>query len=184
MCARIFALPLLNNLELYKVELDQVRHMVADISCLKQNIDMRVMLYSTKTLKKLTDDEMEGIVDLINSSVLDPDVMGSLRWPLRKDTSGDRFTVVEVWHIVSKSYVNPFVKLNLRHADRYHLRTSIGEASNEVTLKLKQGTSELLREKVEYGEIYNMLSDYLKLFWNHFVCSASFYLHWFPHDVV
>lgn len=87
---------------------------------------------------------MEGISDLINSAVLDQDVMGGLRWPLGKATSGDRFRVVGVWHTVAKSYVNPFVRLKLRKADRYDFISSIGEATKEVTLKLKQVTSELL----------------------------------------
>lgn len=166
-------LPEFNNLKLYKVELNQVRHMVADISCLKQNIDMRLMLCSKKTVEKLTDDEMEGISDLINSAVLDQDVMGGLRWPLGKATSGDRFRVVGVWHTVAKSYVNPFVRLKLRKADRYDFISSIGEATKEVTLKLKQVTSELLRERAEYDVIFDVLNEHLKLFWNHFVCSAS-----------
>ncbi|XP_050940512.1 uncharacterized protein LOC103485862 isoform X1 [Cucumis melo] len=170
---KCIALPHLNNLKLYKVEIDQVRHMVGDISCLKQNVDMRLMLCSKKNLQKLTDDEMEGIVGLINSAVLDQDMMGGLRWPLGKATSGDRFRVLEVWHTVSKYYVNPLLKLQLRNANRYDLRTSIGEASKEVTLSLKRVTFELLREKVEYGVIFDMLKDHLKLFWKHFVCSAS-----------
>lgn len=87
---------------------------------------------------------MEGIVGLINSAVLDQDMMGGLRWPLGKATSGDRFRVLEVWHTVSKYYVNPLLKLQLRNANRYDLRTSIGEASKEVTLSLKRVTFELL----------------------------------------
>ena len=87
---------------------------------------------------------MEGIVGLINSAVLDQDMMGGLRWPLGKATSGNRFRVVEVWHTVSKYYVNPFLRLQLRNANRYDLSTSIGEASKEVTLNLKHVTFELL----------------------------------------
>ncbi|XP_038890293.1 uncharacterized protein LOC120079912 [Benincasa hispida] len=166
-------LPELNKLKLYKVDLNPVRHMVVDISCLKQSNDMRLMLRSKKTLEKLTDDEMEGIVDLINSAVLDQDAMGGLRWPLGKATSGDRFRVIGVWHTVAKSYVNPFVRLTLRNADRYDFRTSIGEVTKEVTMKLKQVTSELLREKAEYDVISDMLNDQLKMFWNHFVSSTS-----------
>lgn len=87
---------------------------------------------------------MEGIADLLNSAVLDRDVKGGLRWPLGKGTSGDRFRVVGVWHTVAKSYVNPFMRLKLRNADRYDFKTSVGEVTKEVTLKLKQVTSELL----------------------------------------
>ncbi|XP_023538040.1 uncharacterized protein LOC111798921 isoform X2 [Cucurbita pepo subsp. pepo] len=167
------ALPELNKLELYKVELNPVRHMVADISCLKQNVDMRVMTFSKKTVGKLTDDEMEGILDLINSAILDKDVKGGLRWPLGKASSGDRFKVVGAWHTVSQSYVNPFVRIKLRNADRYDFKTLVGEVSNEVTFKMKRLTSELLREKAEVDVISDMLNENLKLFWNHFVCSAT-----------
>ncbi|KAE8651731.1 hypothetical protein Csa_006651 [Cucumis sativus] len=87
---------------------------------------------------------MEGILDLINSAVLDQDVMGGLRWPLEKASSGDRFRLDRVWHTVAKSYVSPVVRLKLRNVDRYDFGTSVGEASKEVILKLKQVTSELL----------------------------------------
>lgn len=87
---------------------------------------------------------MEGIAYLINSAVLDQDVKGGLRWPLGKASSGDRFRVVGVWHTVAKSYVNAFMRLKLRNADRYDFKTSVGEATKEITLKLKQFTSELL----------------------------------------
>ncbi|XP_022937714.1 uncharacterized protein LOC111444034 isoform X2 [Cucurbita moschata] len=168
------ALPELNKLELYKVELNPVRHMVADISCLKQNVDMRVMTFSKKTVGKLTDDEMEGILDLINSAILDKDVKGGLRWSLGKASSRDRFKVVGAWHTVSKSYCNPFVRIRLRNADRYNFKILVGEVSNEVTFKMKRLTSELLKEKAEVDVITDMLNENLKLFWNHFVCSGTF----------
>ena len=87
---------------------------------------------------------MEGILDLINSAILDKDVKGGLRWPLGKASSGDRFKVVGAWHTVSQSYVNPFVRIKLRNADRYDFKTLVGEVSNEVTFKMKRLTSELL----------------------------------------
>lgn len=94
---------------------------------------------------------MEGFLDLINSAVVHQDVKGGLRWPLGKNAYGDRFRVVKVWHTVYKSYVNPFVRLKLRNADRYDFMTSAGEATKEVTLKLKHLTSELLVGHLPYS---------------------------------
>ncbi|KAF9661137.1 hypothetical protein SADUNF_Sadunf19G0036500 [Salix dunnii] len=70
------------NLRLYKVELNQVRHMVIDVSCLDKNLDLRLMLCSRRILTSLTDDEMNSLRDLINSAVVDSDMKGGLKWPL------------------------------------------------------------------------------------------------------
>uniref|UniRef100_A0A0A0LJR2 DUF7903 domain-containing protein n=1 Tax=Cucumis sativus TaxID=3659 RepID=A0A0A0LJR2_CUCSA len=49
------ALPVSNNLKLCKVELNRTRHLFEDISCLKQKIDLRMVLYAKKIrLEKLT----------------------------------------------------------------------------------------------------------------------------------
>ncbi|XP_019426694.1 PREDICTED: uncharacterized protein LOC109335085 [Lupinus angustifolius] len=80
----------LNKLKLFKIELNQVRQMVTDISCLTKNVDLRLMLCSKRILTVLKDDEMGCIQSLIESAVLDPNVKGGLRWPLGKSTSGDR----------------------------------------------------------------------------------------------
>ncbi|GAY69291.1 hypothetical protein CUMW_270790, partial [Citrus unshiu] len=55
-----------------KVVLDQVRHMVADIVCFGENLDLRLALYTRSTLSALPDDEMNSIRILINSAILDP----------------------------------------------------------------------------------------------------------------
>lgn len=80
---------------------------------------------------------MESIRNLINSAVLDPVVKGGLRWPLGYASSGNRFCVVGVWHLIAKAYKNPSMRLKVRHADRFDFRTSTGEASREISLKLK-----------------------------------------------
>ncbi|XP_031736702.1 uncharacterized protein LOC105434728 [Cucumis sativus] len=159
------ALPVSNNLKLCKVELNRTRHLFEDISCLKQKIDLRMVLYAKKIrLEKLTNDEMEGILDLINSAVLDQDVMGGLRWPLEKASSGDRFRLDRVWHTVAKSYVSPVVRLKLRNVDRYDFGTSVGEASKEVILKLKQVTSELLYDVVFRLSAVTLMQAKAKIF--------------------
>ena len=80
---------------------------------------------------------MQSIRSLINSAILDPDVKGGLRWPLGKASSGGRYYVVGVWHTIAKDYKSSSLSLKVRHADRYDFRTSIGEATREINLKLK-----------------------------------------------
>lgn len=89
------------------------------------------------------DDEMQSIRDLISSAVLDPDVKGGLRWPLGKESSGDRYKVVGIWHVIANMYTNPSLRLKVRHADRFDFRTSTGEATWEVSLMLKKVVSKL-----------------------------------------
>ena len=85
---------------------------------------------------------MQSIRDLINSAVLDTSVKGGLRWALGKASVG-KYKVVGIWHTIAKSYKCPSVRLKLRHADRFDFRTSIGEASREISLKLKGVASKL-----------------------------------------
>lgn len=90
------------------------------------------------------EDEMQSIKNLIDSAVLDPDVKGGLRWPFGKATSGDRYSIVGVWHTMSTSYQNSSIKLKVRHADRFDFKTKYGEDSKEISLKLKGIVSGLL----------------------------------------
>ncbi|OVA17184.1 hypothetical protein BVC80_1301g16 [Macleaya cordata] len=124
------------ELELYKFELNQVRHLVVDIACLDKNLDLRLMLATKRILTALTDDEKLSLRNLIKSAVVDPDVKGGLRWPLGKESFGDRYCIVGVWHIKAKSFKNSVMRITLRHADRFDFRTSTGEVANEVILKM------------------------------------------------
>ncbi|OMO87835.1 hypothetical protein COLO4_20548 [Corchorus olitorius] len=132
------------KLQLYKVELNQVRDMVVDISCPNMDLDLRLMLCHKKILTSLNDDEIQSIKNLVDSAVLDPDVKGGLRWPLGKASTGERFSVVGVWHTTATSYQSSSMRLKVRHADRFDFRTSYGESSKEVVLKLKGIVSGLL----------------------------------------
>lgn len=69
---------------------------------------------------------------------------GGLRWPLGKESSGDRYEVVSVWHTKVKSYKNSLVRLRVRDADRFDFRTSTGEVTREITLKMTGVVTELL----------------------------------------
>ncbi|CAK7341303.1 unnamed protein product [Dovyalis caffra] len=131
------------KLLLYKVELNQVRQMVVDISCLDKNLDLRLMLCTKRILTTLTDDEMNSIRDLINSAVLDSDTKGGLRWSLGKASSGGRYSVVGVWHTITKAYKSSSFRLKVRHADRFYFRSGNGEATREIYLKLRRVVSEI-----------------------------------------
>ena len=72
---------------------------------------------------------------------------GGLRWPLGKECLAERFSVVGVWHTKYKVFRGQSMKLRLRHADRYDYKTSAGEVSEEVTLKLT-GISKLLKVSI------------------------------------
>ncbi|RWR74560.1 hypothetical protein CKAN_00289500 [Cinnamomum micranthum f. kanehirae] len=163
------------GLELQKVELNQVRHLVADISCLDKDLDLRVMLTTKRILMALTDEEEHGIRKLLKHAVLDPHVKGGLRWPLGKETFGDRFSVVGVWHTKFKSFRGHMMRLKLRDADRHDFRTSTGEVAREVTLKMV-GISKLAMDGMaETSIVKKMLQDNLKLIWDHFLsCKCSF----------
>ncbi|POO02982.1 hypothetical protein TorRG33x02_010430 [Trema orientale] len=158
----------LGKLQLYKIELNQVRHMVMDISCLEKNMDLRLMLCTKRIITALSDDDMKCIRDLINGAVLDPEVKGGLRWPLGKAACGDKFNVVGVWHTTVKSYKNSSMRLKVRDADRFDFRTSTGEASREIIIKLKGVASKLQEQQVDLNLINEMLKDDLKVLWNNF----------------
>ncbi|XP_055961249.1 uncharacterized protein LOC126671671 isoform X2 [Mercurialis annua] len=163
------------RLMFYKVELNQVRQMVADISCLDKNLDLRLMLCSKRILTAdLTEDEIYSIKELVSSAVLDSDVKGGLRWPVGKTSCGDRFSVVGVWHTVTRAYSSPSLRLKVRHADRYDFRKGFGEAGKEVHMKLKGIVSEFLEQGAQNESVSNMLKSSLMLIWDNFLCCETF----------
>ncbi|XP_075644125.1 uncharacterized protein LOC142615274 [Castanea sativa] len=135
---------------------------------------IKVDFEEEKDLYHVQDDEMQSIRSLINSAILDQDVKGGLRWPLGKASSGGRYCVVGVWHTIAKDYKSSSLSLKVRHADRYDFRTSIGEATREINLKLKNIVSLLQEQEVEVSSVAEMLKDHLKLIWDHFLCCENF----------
>ncbi|KAK2637642.1 hypothetical protein Ddye_025437 [Dipteronia dyeriana] len=163
------------KLELYKVEMNPVRLMIEDISCIDKNLDLRLALQTKRILTSLTDDEMHSIGNIINSAIIDPEVKGGLRWPNGKACSGDRFAVVRIWHTIAKKYKSTSLSLVARHAERFDFENAKGQASIEVYLKLKRLVSDLQEEKVETDSILDMFKDNLKMIWDHFLCCEQFY---------
>nr|XP_016456528.1 PREDICTED: uncharacterized protein LOC107780488 isoform X1 [Nicotiana tabacum] len=101
------------------------------------------MLHTKKIMAALSDEEIAGIKNLINSAILDSEVKGGLRWPIGKDSSGGRYAVIGVWHTTAKSYGNPSIRFKLRHADRFDFGSSTGEVSRETSLKMPGIVSQL-----------------------------------------
>jgi len=93
--------------------------------------------------ESMQDEEMNSLRDLINSAVLDSDIKGGLRWPLGKACSGGRYSVIGVWHTVTKAYKSSSFRLKARDGDRYDFRIGTGETTREIYLKLKRIVSEI-----------------------------------------
>uniref|UniRef100_A0A0A9D6F3 DUF7903 domain-containing protein n=1 Tax=Arundo donax TaxID=35708 RepID=A0A0A9D6F3_ARUDO len=124
------------SLSIHKVELNQVRHLVEDISCLFKDLDLRLMLCTIRILKNVDTKVESAIKSLVSSAIIDPNVKGGLRWPLGKDSIGERFSIAGVWHTNYRAFRNETLRLKLRHADRFDHQSSTGEVANEVNFKL------------------------------------------------
>ncbi|KAK8479308.1 hypothetical protein V6N13_014912 [Hibiscus sabdariffa] len=144
-----------------KVELNPVRDMVKDLSCLDMDLDFRLSLTHKRIVTSLPEDEMQSIRNLIDSAVLDPDVKGRFRWTFGKASCGNRYNVVAVWHAKATVYENASIRLRV-------------SASNEVVLKLKGIVSGLQEQDVEANAISDMLKDNLSLIWRHFLRCEPF----------
>ncbi|KAL1212510.1 hypothetical protein V5N11_036085 [Cardamine amara subsp. amara] len=153
-------------------ELNALRHLILDVSCLDQDLDMRLVVDSKSTLTNLSEKEIKNLKELTDSAVIDPNVKGGLKWPLGKSSCADRYRVCGVWHTVTTTYRNKTstLRLQIREADRYDFRTGIGVTSREVNLKLKALSTKLLKEEnVERKYVSDMLKDCLKTVWDYFL---------------
>ncbi|KAL3830682.1 hypothetical protein ACJIZ3_019484 [Penstemon smallii] len=157
-----------NKLELYKIGLNQVRHLVADMSCLGKNLDLRLMLFTKKVSVALTDEELEDMKSMIESAVLDSEVEGGVRWPLGKQSSGDRYTVIGVRYMKAQTYRNSVMKLNVRCADRFDYRSSHRDVAEEVSLTMPGIISQLREQNVNTDLALEMLKKNMELIWKNF----------------
>ncbi|KAK8502051.1 hypothetical protein V6N11_019412 [Hibiscus sabdariffa] len=162
------------KLQLYKIELNPVRDMVIDISCMDADLDLRLALFHKRILTSMPESEMQSIRNLIDSAVLDLDVKGGLRWPFGKASCGSRFNVVGIWHTYATAFENASLRLKVQHADRFDFRTTYGEVSDEVVLKLKGVALGLLEQEAEKNGISDMLKDNLSLIWRYFLPCKPF----------
>ncbi|XP_066320374.1 uncharacterized protein [Miscanthus floridulus] len=149
------------------VELNQVRHLVEDISCLFEGLDLRLMLCKKRILKNLDSEVKNAVKSLVSAAIIDPNVKGGIRWPLGKESIGERFSIVGVWHTNYNAFRNETMRLKLRHADRFDHRSSTGEVSNEVTFKLT-AISRKLEEEGDPLEnsVKEMLESAVQMVWD------------------
>nr|XP_028946018.1 uncharacterized protein LOC103451111 isoform X5 [Malus domestica] len=155
--------------DVYQVKLSDSTRPDSTLSCKCRVMKEHGMLQLYK------DDDMQSIRDLISLAILDPDVKGGLRWPLGKESSGDKYKVVGVWHVIANTYKNSSLRLKVRHADRFDFRTLTGEATWETSLMLKKVLSKLQEENVEASSISEILKEDMQLIWDNFL-SCEHYL--------
>ncbi|KAG7569640.1 hypothetical protein ISN45_Aa04g023360 [Arabidopsis thaliana x Arabidopsis arenosa] len=160
------------RLSMYKAELNPVRHMVVDVSCIDKNLDMRLMLAAKRKMTSLTDKEMSNIKALLDSATVDPNVKGGLKWPLGKASSEDGYRVFEACHVRATIYKNQTLRLRVRETDRFNERIGTGEIKREVTLILKDLNSKLQEQNTERGDVLEMLRDTLGTIWDFLHCDA------------
>ncbi|XP_020587057.1 uncharacterized protein LOC110029215 [Phalaenopsis equestris] len=86
------------QLKLHKIEENVVRHLVADLSCLYKKLDLRLFLFTGRKMKIIDNEENESLNKIVISAIIDPDVKGGLRWPMGKQSSAERYSVVGAWH--------------------------------------------------------------------------------------
>ncbi|CAM8960131.1 unnamed protein product [Rhodiola kirilowii] len=161
------------GIELYKIEMNQVRHLVVDVSCFGKNLDMRLML-RTKISDALSDKEMQSIRRLISSAILDSNVNGWLRWPIGMACYELRYRVTGVWHSKCITYKKSSMRLRMRDVDRYDYQSSTEDFAREVVLKLTDIGSKLKGANVEDSSLMDTLKDYLKLIWEQFLDCDEF----------
>ncbi|XP_049391797.1 uncharacterized protein LOC125856327 [Solanum stenotomum] len=156
-----------NKIQLYKIELNRVRHMVADMSILGKSSDLRLFVYTKKIKMALSDEEINEIKDLIGSAILDSELPGGLRWPLNKrHSSGGRYVVNAIGHTTAKSYMNSSIRFKFRHANRSKFKSSTGEVTQEIFLKMPGIVSELHKQTMDEDLVFEMLKNNLKLIWD------------------
>ncbi|KAL5211881.1 hypothetical protein ABZP36_022728 [Zizania latifolia] len=153
------------KLAIHKIALNQIRHLVEDISCLFKDLDLRLMLCTKRILKNL-DAEVENAINcLVSSAVIDPDAKGGLRWSLGKESIDGRFSIIDVWHSNYIAYRNETLRLKLRHADRFDHQSLTGEVSDEVTFKLIGISERLEAGEREANSLKEMLESAVRMIW-------------------
>ncbi|KAI3868984.1 hypothetical protein MKW92_041283 [Papaver armeniacum] len=142
------------ELKIQKIEKNQKRCFVADISCLHKDLDLRLMLATKRDLTAaLKDEELKGLKQLVDSAILDGNVKGGLRWPMGKEHSSDgRYSVVGAWRSTVKTFKNASLKLKFINADRFDFCTSDGE---------------LMDRMVDMEPAIGSIEETLKLVWTH-----------------
>jgi len=154
------------QLKLKKIEINPVRHFVADISCVNKFMDLRLILVTKKYLTELSEEERDYIGGIVKSACIEKSAKGGLHWPLGGDCVRDRFRVKGSWHRKVTTIVGKLWTIKLQHVNRAEFKASSGRVSDEVDLKLTSLTK-CLRDQVQWDEenIMNMLENILEWVW-------------------
>ncbi|CAM0876892.1 unnamed protein product [Alopecurus aequalis] len=158
------------KLAVHKVEVNQIRQLVEDISCLSKDLDLRLMLRTKRFLTNIDPEVENAIQCLVSAAILDPNVKGGLRWPLGKESIGKRFSIVGAWRTNYKAFRNKTLRFKLRHADRFDHRSSTGEVSNEVSFKLTGISNRLQDGNQEADNVKEMLESAVRMIWDSALC--------------
>ncbi|KAI3963817.1 hypothetical protein MKW92_025694 [Papaver armeniacum] len=151
------------QLKMHKIELNQKRCLVVDVSCLEKDLDLRLML-STKrglvTSVKGDAEKLTSLRQLVDCAILDSNAKGD-----------GRYSVIGVWHTNVQTFKTSQLKLRLRNADRFDFWASDGDVSNEVTLEVTGINASLIigLDVVEMEDTIAILEETLKLVWDHFL---------------
>ncbi|CAH8310588.1 unnamed protein product [Eruca vesicaria subsp. sativa] len=161
------------SLELSHTCLNPLRHLVVDVSCIDQNLDMRLMLARKSNMMTLTEKETSNIQRLLDSATVDSSVKGGLRWPLGKPSSENGYTIFEVCHVKATTYKNRSLRLRVRETKGFSERFGTWEVERGVTLILQDINTKLQEQNIDRGCVLEMLRDALGTIWDFLHCDPS-----------
>ncbi|XP_057859175.2 uncharacterized protein LOC131068003 isoform X1 [Cryptomeria japonica] len=147
-----------------QIELDPLKHFVADTSCLNKVMDWR-LLGTEKYQIDLHEEDKESILGIVNSARIEVSAKGGLQWP-NGGSVRNRFKATEAWTLNVTTIVGKTWDMKFQQANRVNLKDSSGTVSNEIDIKLKSITK-YLRDQRQWEEdnIMKILEDSLKWFW-------------------
>ncbi|XP_037474300.1 uncharacterized protein LOC119350702 [Triticum dicoccoides] len=154
------------KLAIDKIELNQIRQLVEDVSCLSNDLDLRLML---NTNRIRIDPEVENAIkSLVSSAIVDPNASGGFRQPHGNKLIDERFSITGVWRTNYKTFGNKSLKMYLRHSGRFVQGSSTGELSNEVSFKLAGMCKRLQDGGIqEVDTLKGMLESVVRMIWDY-----------------
>ncbi|KAI5079588.1 hypothetical protein GOP47_0005067 [Adiantum capillus-veneris] len=128
--------PLKAVLELKKVRLSPVRHMIGDVACIGKTKDIRLAFQIEEELIILSEDELADIKSTFINARIEESCKGGLHWPLHNmsSTSG-RFKVVEGLHMRETLVMSGGLRWSFRRCNGVKFEACSGRVSYEVYVK-------------------------------------------------
>lgn len=123
-------------LEMKKVKVSPVRHMIGDVACIGKSRDIRLIFVIKEYLCGLTEAELHDLKSSFSKAYIDDNVKGGIRWPLGSmcSTSG-RFKVVGSLHEIQTTVIGGGLRWRLQKCNRVEFKASSGRISYEVSVK-------------------------------------------------